>query len=101
VHGVDGRDICRSASANSQPTAAIGSSRKMQAQRLDQQRGRQLLRDQEATRLRIAQFLPHPLQAPSAALPCPLPCGCARSAAAIAEATGSLAAPSRAKCRQG
>ena len=57
--------ICLSASAKSQPTPPCEPFRQMQPQRLDQHHVGEMLRDQKAARLRLAQLLPHPLQRPA------------------------------------
>ena len=57
--------ICLSARAKSQPTCRLSALRQMQPQGLDQHHMGEMLDDQEAARLPLAQLLHHPLDGPA------------------------------------
>ncbi len=57
--------ICWSASAKSHPTLPLRPFRQMCPQGLDQHHVGEVLQDQEAARLRLAQLLHHPLDGPT------------------------------------
>ena len=63
--------FCLSARGEEPPDAPSQSFRQMQPPGLNQHHGGEVLRDQKAAWLRLAQFLPHPLQRPAQRRPVP------------------------------